>query len=189
MPRDKLVIDIETKNVFDDVGGRDYVEKLDASLIGVYSYNQDKFFHFKEGEFEQLAPLLQNARLIIGFSINRFDLPVMKKYFNFSLTALPRFDILEEIEIKFGKRVGLDILARANLGLAKTGHGLDAVEFYKQGNWQALADYCLQDVKITKELYDLVKARGYLQIPDRYTDQIHKVAIDVREAELPASLF
>lgn len=187
--KEKLVIDVETKNVFDDVGGRDFVDRLDASLVGVYSYDQDKYFHFKEGEWEKLAPLLQNARLIIGFSINRFDLPVMKKYFNFSLTALPRFDLLEEIEFKFGKRVSLDVLARANLDISKTGHGLDAVEFYKQGNWQALADYCLQDVKITKELYDLVKKQGFLQIPDRNTDEIHKVAIDVREVELPASLF
>ena len=187
--KDKLVIDIETKNVFDDGGGRDFGEKLDASLVGVYSYDQNKYLHFKEGEWEKLAPLLQNARLIIGFSINRFDLPVLNKYFGFNLMALPRFDILEEIELKFGRRISLDILARINLGMSKTGHGLDAIEFYKQGNWQALTDYCLQDVKITKELYDLLKKQGFLQIPDRNTNEIHKVAIDVREVELPATLF
>jgi len=187
--KDKLVIDIETKNVFDDVGGRDFVEKLDASLVGVYSYDQNQYFHFKEGEFEKLAPLLQNARLIIGFSINRFDLPVLNKYFNFNLLNLPRFDLLEEIEVSYGRRVGLDILARANLGISKTGHGLDAVEFYKQGNWQALTDYCLQDVKITKELYDLAQKRGHLLIPDKFSDQVHRVAIKINEIELPASLF
>lgn len=187
--KDKLVIDVETKNVFDDVGGRDFVEKLDASLICVYSYDQNKYFHFKEGEFEKLAPLLQTARLVIGFSINRFDLPVLKKYFDFNLMALPRFDLLEEIEMGYGRRISLNILAQTNLNVGKTGHGLDAVEFYKQGDWQTLIDYCLQDVRLTKELYDLAQKRGHLLIPDRDTNQLHKVPIKINEIELPASLF
>lgn len=187
--KDKLVIDIETKDTFADVGGRDQVEKLNASLVGVYSYNQNKFFHFKENEWDRLAPLLQEASLIIGFSIKRFDLPVLKKYFNFNLESIPSFDLLEEIELGYGSRVSLDILARANLNISKTGHGLDAIEFYKRGDWQTLIDYCLQDVKITKELYELVKKQGHLLVPKKYSDEIVKVPINVKEVELPASLF
>lgn len=187
--KDKLVIDIETKNTFADVGGRDYIEKLDASLVGVYSYNTNAYTAFRENEWEKLAPILQNAHLVVGFSISRFDLPVLKKYFSFNVMALPRLDLLDEIESTYGSRVSLDILARANLGTHKTGHGLEAVDLYKQGNWQALTDYCLHDVKITKELYEFVRKNGYVNIPKRFSEEIVKVPINIKEIDLPATLF
>ena len=187
--KDKLVIDIETKNAFADVGGHQFVEKLDASLVGVYSYNQNQYLHFKEGEWNKLAPLLQNAGLIIGFSINRFDLPVLKKYFNFNLMSIPRLDLLDEVEMNYGQRVSLDVLAKANLGIGKTHHGLEAIEFYKNGDWQSLIDYCLHDVRITKDLYELVKSKGHILIPKKYSEEIVKVPIAIKELELPATLF
>ena len=77
---DKLVIDIETKNTFADVGGQANIHQLETSFVGVYSYNQDKYLSFFENELDKLGPVLQSAGLIIGFSINRFDLPVLKKH-------------------------------------------------------------------------------------------------------------
>ena len=74
---DKLVIDIETKNTFADVGGQEHIKKLDASFVGVYSYNKDAYFSFFENQFGELNELLKKAGLIIGFSINRFDIPIL----------------------------------------------------------------------------------------------------------------
>lgn len=189
MNKDKIVIDIETKNTFADVGGQENIHKLEASFVGVYSYNQDKYFSFREGEWDKLAPLLQNAGLIIGFSIVRFDLPVLAKYFNFNLMALPRLDLLEEVELAYGNRIGLDLLAQTNLGIGKTHHGLDAIRFYQEGNWADLEAYCLQDVKVTKELYEFVRKNNYLKIPRKYTGELVKVAINLKEISLPATLF
>lgn len=187
--KDKIVLDIETKNTFQDVGGREYLEKLDASLAGVYSYHQDRYFTFREGQWDKLAPLLQDARLIIGFSINRFDLPVLAKYFHFNVMALPRLDLLEEVELVYGSRVGLDILAQTNLGIGKTHHGLDAVRFYQQGDWQTLEDYCLQDVKVTKELYEFIRKNRYVMIPKKFSGELVRVPINIQEVALPATLF
>src|SRR3989338_2143623 len=115
MSKDKIVIDIETKNTFADVGGQEHVKKLDASFVGVYSYNQDRYFSFFEKDFSDLEKLWKTAGLVIGFSINRFDIPVMEKYFKFDIWSVPRLDLLEEVEIGFGNRVSLDVLARTNL--------------------------------------------------------------------------
>jgi DEAD/DEAH box helicase domain-containing protein len=189
MSKDKLVIDIETKNTFNDVGGRDNVDKLEASLAVVYSYKDNDYLVFKEHEWGELAPVLQNAGLIIGFAINRFDLPVMKKYFNFNVMSLPKLDLLEEIEIAYGQRIGLDVLAKANLNIGKTGHGLDAINYYQNGDWPALIEYCKQDVKITKELYEHIKKNGYVLIPKKDSDEILKVPVLISEMETPATLF
>ena len=97
---DKLVIDIETKNTFAEVGGQQNLKDLDVSFVGVYSYNQDTYLSFFENDLKELEKLLKTAGLIIGFSINRFDIPVLKKHYNFDLMALERLDLLEEIEPK-----------------------------------------------------------------------------------------
>ncbi|MEK9194659.1 MAG: hypothetical protein AAB884_02505, partial [Patescibacteria group bacterium] len=104
---------------------------------------------------------------------------------NFNLTAVPHFDILEEIEKIFGRRVSLGSLAEANLNIGKTGHGLEAIELYKKGEIEKLKNYCLQDVKITKEIFDLIRNQGYLWVPRRDIPQMAKVAIEYKEVESP----
>ena len=196
---DKLVIDIETKNTFADVGGQGNIPALEASFVGVYSYNDNKYYSFFEQDFARLGELLRKAGLIIGFSINRFDIPVMKKYYelgnrfstgiNFNIFALERCDLLDMIEETMGFRVGLDILAKTNLNVGKTSHGLEAIKFYKEGRLIELEEYCLNDVKITKELYELAKSRGHLLIPERTTGTLLKAEFKIQEAFMPATLF
>jgi len=188
---DKFVIDIETKNSFADVGGRgdENLKKLDASFVGVYSYNQDRYLSFHESQFEEIGPLLQKAGLIIGFSINRFDIPVLEKYCKFNLRAIPRLDLLEEIELALGYRISLDLLAKANLGIGKTSHGLEAIKFYNEGRLKELEEYCLNDVKITKDLYDLAKKQGHLLVPQKNSNNNAKAIMNWKEEILPNTLF
>jgi len=187
--KDKIVFDVETKNSFEDVGGRDNLEKLEVSVVCVYSYNNDTYASYREGEWDKLAHVFQNAGLIIGFAISRFDLPVMKKYMPFNVMALPRLDILDEIELAYGSRISLDVLAKTNLGTQKTSHGLEAIEFYKRGEWDKLIEYCTHDVHITKQLYDLIQKQKFIHIPKRYTNELIKVPLNFKELELPATLF
>jgi len=196
---DKLVIDIETKNTFADVGGQFNLHKLEASFVGIYSYNENSYLSFFEKDFDKLGRVLQKAGLVIGFSINRFDIPVMKKYYesgnnfstgvNFNIFAVERLDLLEEIERAIGSRISLDLLAKENIGLGKTHHGLDAVKFYREGNMEELKNYCLHDVKITKDLYELAKKQGFLMVPQRENPQPLKVALSFKETYMPATLF
>ncbi len=183
---DKLVIDIETKNTFQDVGGYDRLLDLEISFVGAYSYKQNAYLSFFENDLGKLGPILQNAGMIIGFSTNRFDIPILNKYFNFNVKAINSLDILDDIEEKLGHRVKLDQLAKANLNISKTGHGLDAIKYYKEGRLDELEKYCLQDVKVTKELYDLGKKQGYLLVPTNYGADVAKVELNWQE-KIPSS--
>ena len=185
---DKLVIDIETKNTFAEVGGQQNLKDLDVSFVGVYSYNQNAYLSFFENDLKELEKLLKTAGLIIGFSINRFDIPVLNKYSSFDLFKIPRLDLLEEIELALGHRISLDNLAKTNLGIGKTAHGLEAIKFYRDSDFEALKNYCLNDVKITKDLYDLFKNRGHLIVPHKITGEPQQVAFK-SEDQVFASLF
>ena len=193
MNKDIVVIDIETKNTFYDVGGQANIARLDMSLACVYSYKQDAYFSFWENDTKELGEILKEAALVVGFSINRFDLPVLDKYFDFSTKALKRIDLLEEIEVVLGRRIGLDLLAETNLGENKTYNGLEAIRLWNEGNLKELEAYCRNDVKITKGLYDLAKLQKYLMVPERGTDNLIRVDLDfnekIKEATSDNTLF
>jgi len=172
------VIDIETKNTIQEVGGQEHIPKLSMSFVGVYSYKQDQYLSFFEKEFPALKSLLQRAGLIIGFSTNRFDIPVLSHHFNLNLKTIESLDILDDIEEKLGHRVGLDLLAHTNLGVGKTSHGLEAITFYKEGRFEELEKYCINDVKITKDLYELGKKQGHLLVPTNHGKDIVKVSME-----------
>lgn len=182
---DKLVFDIETKNSFSDVGGQENLKQLEVSVVGVYSYNEDTYYCFDENELEKLGAMLKKAYLIIGFSSKRFDVPVLEKYFPFSIEAIPHYDILEGVEKNFGRRVGLGVLAEANLGIGKTGKGLEAIDLYRNGEIEKLKSYCVNDVKITKDLYELIKKQGYIWIPERDKAELTKVQFEYKEITPP----
>lgn len=192
---DTLVFDIETKNFFTDpeVGWNNF-GALKISVVGVYSYLQDKYFCFEEDEIEKLGELFRAAGKIVGFSSNRYDVPVLQGHFKASsatrdldLWKMERVDLLEEIEMVTGSRISLSRLAEANLGAAKTGSGAEAITLYNEGRMEELKKYCLEDVRITKELYDIYRNKGRFLIPDKKTGEM--VDVEVRAMTDQASLF
>ncbi len=148
-----IVLDIETQNLFSDVGGKENLHKLLLSVIGVYSYADESFLTFTEQEIPAFENLLRKTDLIIGFNINYFDMPVLKKYLSADLSQISTFDIMDEVVSKIGHRVSLDDLVNNTLGENKSASGLMAVEYWKQGRMEELKKYCLDDVRLTKDLY------------------------------------
>lgn len=183
--RDKIVFDIETKNTFADVGGHENVGDLEVSVVCAYSYNDGEYHCFTEYEMDKLEEFMKRAYLIIGFASKRFDVPVLNKYFKFNLASIPHFDILEEVEKNLKRRIGLNVLAEANLGVGKTAKALESIDFYKNGEIEKLKDYCTNDVKITKDIYELIKSQGYLWIPERGIPQMKKLEMNYKELEAP----
>jgi DEAD/DEAH box helicase domain-containing protein len=187
---DKIVLDIETKNSFADVGGRDNFDALQVSLVGLYSYDRDEYFALEEHELDKLEDILSHAGLVIGFALKRFDFPVLRKHVPFDIFKIKYLDILEEIEMRLGRRIGLDALAQANLGFGKNGDGLEAIRLYKEGKIDELKKYCLQDVKVTKEVYDYAMKKRELVVPSWRTPFPDKITIDWVDEVLPqATLF
>ena len=156
MSANKLVLDLETQKSFDEVGGRDKNHLLKVSVVGVYSYPKNQYLCFTEEQMYKLGEMLSEADQIIGFNIINFDYQVLQPYINFKLADIPTLDILTEVEKLIGHRVRLDNLAQMTLGYGKSGDGLEALKLYKAGRIEELKKYCLDDVKITKELYDYV---------------------------------
>jgi hypothetical protein len=76
-----------------------------------------------------------------------------------------------------GHRVGLNALAKATLGESKSGHGLEALQWFKDGRVEDVKKYCLDDVRLTKNLYEHGKAKGFVLF-ESYTDgKTHSIRV------------
>jgi len=164
---DIIVLDLETQKSFEEVGGRDHLDRLLVSVVGIYSYERDQFLAYTEPELFHLFPVLEGARLIIGFNIKRFDYKVLQPYYHRALAQFPTLDILEEVVKILGHRLSLETLAQATLGRGKVGTGLDALRYFRQGELEKLKAYCLEDVKVTRDLYEHGKLHKKLLYYDR----------------------
>lgn len=168
MHSDIIVFDLETKNTFDEVGGRSNFKDLQISVLGAYFYSTDKYQIFEEKEIGEFEALLQKKPLLIGFNSRRFDTIVLQPYIRFDLKTLPQLDIMEELSKTLGHRVSLDSVAKATLGRSKIASGLDAIRFWKKGEMEKLKSYCLEDVRITKEVYEYGARNGELFYTSKY---------------------
>lgn len=152
MLHNPIILDLETQHSFQEVGSDP--KKLKVSVVGIYEYATNQYLTFKENELAQLFPKLEKASQLVGFNINRFDLPVLAPYYVGKMAQFRTLDMLEEVEKVLGFRVALDDLARATLDTKKSGHGFLAIEYFRNGEWEKLINYCLSDVRLTRELYE-----------------------------------
>lgn len=174
-----IVLDIETKKTFDQVGGFRNLAALGVSMVGVYSYRQDDYRAYFEKDFPELLKLLAEKPLIVGFNQRKFDMPVLQPYFEqMDLAKLPMIDILEDLIKKLGHRVKLDSVAKATLGTQKSGDGLDAIRYWNEKDFESLQKYCLDDVRITKEIFDFGVKQRKVFFTDRYGNGKLPVEVD-----------
>lgn len=162
----EVVLDIETQNTFDDISSHDREQFL-ISVIGAYFYENDEYRVFEEPEFSELWPRLERADRLVGYNIKGFDLPIMNNYYPGDLLEFPSLDILEEIQKALGFRLKLDHVAVATIGFGKSGHGLQAIEWWKRGEKDKVKQYCLDDVRLTKAVYEYGLKYGALAYEDR----------------------
>lgn len=177
----KIVFDIETKNSFRDVGSREAVD-LDLALIAIHDSKTDEYLTFLQEDLKNLWPIIESADSIIGYNSDYFDIPLLNKYYPGDLTQVKSVDIMKAIQDSLGRRIKLDDVAKATLGKEKSGHGLQSVTWWKQGEIDKIREYCIQDVRVTKEIYDHAIEHGHL----KYTQgkDVREIPIDTSNWEV-----
>ncbi len=160
-----VVFDIETKNEFKDVGSVE-PSALDLSVVGIYDSATDAYTTFLEEDLPKLWPILEQTDILVGYNSDHFDIPLLNKYYHGDLSRITSIDLLREIKNSLGRRLKLDSVAEATLGVKKSGNGLEAITWWKNGDIDRVREYCLKDVRITKELYDYAKKHQSLKYRD-----------------------
>ena len=164
-----VYLDLETQRLFEEVGGRHHLDRLGLAAAVTYSEADGGFVNYLEADVQALIRRLLQAPLVVGFNLLRFDYEVLAGYSEEAdgLFTVPTLDLMYELECALGFRPGLDGLARATLGAAKSAGGLDAVRWFREGRIDEVLRYCRDDVELTRQLFWEGLRGGRLRVPDR----------------------
>ena len=169
MPPDIVYFDLETQRTANDAGGWDKKAEMKMSIGVTYSTRLGEYRIYPEKRVQELIDQLLRADLVVGFNVINFDYEVLMGYTISDLPHLCRtLDMLVEIEKTLGHRLGLDALATATLGVGKTGDGLDAIRWWREGKLAEIAEYCCFDVKCTKLVHEYGAQKKRLFYTDRF---------------------
>jgi DEAD/DEAH box helicase domain-containing protein len=156
------IFDVETKRSAAEVGGWHQAEKMGISIAVLYDSGPDEFIVYRDDELDRMIARFKELDLVVGFNNKRFDNLVLSAYTSFALDTLPTLDILEKVKNRLGYRLSLDHLAEQTLGIKKSGDGLQALKWYKEGRLDLIIQYCRQDVEITRDLFLYGLENGHL---------------------------
>ncbi len=175
-----VVLDLETQKSFKEVG-RSNLHKLKISVAGTYDYLTDKYLAYEEREIMELEKRLQNVGLLIGFNIRDFDMAVLAPYIFRPVDQIPVLDLMEVVEKQRGHRASLDSIAGPTLKQHKSGHGADALVMYAEGRLEELKRYCLDDVRLTKEVYEYGCREGKVFFTSSWDYKTYEIPVNWKQ--------
>lgn len=145
-------------------GWQDY-SNMGISVIGAYDSLTDRFRGFCDDNLAEFQQLLELRSQLVTFNGIGFDDKILTAN-GFEVPEGKSTDLLREIWKAAGlgpeyqypthSGYGLDAVCKANGLLGKTGNSALAPIDWQKGKIGQVIDGCLQDVKITRDLYRLI---------------------------------
>jgi len=160
-----LTFDIES--ISDSaVRGRVDVTEQELTVVAVHDSKTGEYLSYAREELPKLWPLIESADMLIGFNSDTFDIPLLNRYYPGDLTRVRSLDLLAEVYGVLGRRIRLQSLGEATLGRGKSGDGLKAQDWWREGKHDLVRKYCIEDVRLTRELFDYALTHGVLKYKD-----------------------
>ena len=162
-----LYFDLETQKSAEDVDGWGNIHLMGLAVGVVWDSLERKYFSYLQNEASKLVEKLRTANLVVGFNVKKFDYGVLQPYADFDLHEITTFDMLDDIKIKLNHRLSLNHLAENTLNSKKSADGLISLQWYKEGKIDKIVEYCQQDVKVTRDLFEYGEKHGYIKYKTR----------------------
>lgn len=187
-----VVFDAEIKKPIEQCSrGWNSHDEMGVSCLVCYDYATERYRIFDDSNAGEMQGLFRQADLAVGFNTVGFDwklvfanYPTLGErrddgsiYLNLdgklAIAPLPQYDILREIWISKGLNpnvfvpqthggMKLDDVAWETIGMRKSGDGAHAPILYQQGRLTEVIDYCVEDVRIEKTLFEFIAKYGYV---------------------------
>ena len=174
-----ITFDIES--VSDSVvRGHIDVNEQELTVLAMHDSETGEYSSYTKEELSNFWPILERTDMLIGFNSDSFDIPLLNRYYPGDLSRVRSLDLLSEVQKVLGRRVRLQSIAEATLGKGKIGEGFNAGQWWKEGKKDKVREYCIEDVRLTRELYEYALANGILKYKDM---------LDTRDIKLDTSLW
>lgn len=175
-PEDHIVVDVEIQRPIEELPhGWDDTHLMGVAVAVVYEYRSDRFRIYGPEDLEPLRTRLLQADRITGFNIWRFDFPViwglparervhelLPKTNDLLLRIWRALKLSEEEFSSLHRGWSLDNVARGTLGRGKIGKGDLAPHWYRAGEVARVANYCVDDVALERDLGEFIDRYHYV---------------------------
>ena len=174
------IFDLEIKKPIEQCSkGWQSHNEMGISCLCLYDYSSARYRVFDDKSQIECLNILREYDLTVGYNIVNFDWKVVNT--NWKLPAIlgstrksKDFDMLREIWISKGLNpdvfsprthggTKLDDVAFETIGMRKTLNGEEAPKYYQQGRIAEVIDYCLEDVRIERTLFEFIVQNGYVK--------------------------
>lgn len=158
--------------------GWDDYENMGISVIGVnyITLGLDKVFnHTINTGIKAFQYGLDETDVLVGFNNQSFDDKLLKANGFIIPDTILNYDLLAEIwegaglsrEFVYPTHAGfgLDAICKANGLGEKSGDGANAAILWQKGKHQEVIDYCENDIRLTRKLFDLIQETGEIKDP------------------------
>jgi len=159
----RVTFDIET--VGDFRGNGDF-SNLEITVVGAHDSETNEFMGFFQEDFPKMWKLFESADILVGYNSDHFDIPILNRYYAGDLTKIKSVDLLKEVKNVLGRRLKLQSIAEATLKRGKISDGLEAMDWWAQGKKDKVMEYCIEDVRITNDIYEYARKNGSLKYKD-----------------------
>lgn len=170
-----ITFDIETEMATGALGRLD-PSTMKLTVVGVHDSETGEYTSYLQNELTSLWPILERADVLIGYNSDAFDIPILNRYYPGDLTRIRSIDLMVEVQKVLGRRLRLQSLGQATLKRGKTGDGLKAIDWWKQGLYDKVRAYCIEDVRLTRDLFDYALEHGSLKYKD--LKEVREIKLD-----------
>lgn len=159
--------------------GWDDYDNMGISVIGVNFISEgvvdEVFSHNSNIDLETFQTGLNVANVLVGFNNQSFDDNLIKANWFTIPDKVVNYDILAEIwegaglgrTFVYPTHAGfsLDAICKANGLGEKTGTGANAAVLWQRGKFDEVIEYCENDIRLTRKLFDLIQEKGEIKDP------------------------
>lgn len=185
-----LIFDLETDGLLDDVTKVHCIVTQDTETGDVRTYDPT--------QIDLALEVLENADRIGGHNVMAYDIPVLRKLYDFKYNG-KLFDTLVASRLIWPNMKEKDMLKRTVDNKLIGSHSLKAwgqrLKFHKgdygeqDEAWDAytqqMLDYCVQDVALNVKLYELILSKKYPEEPMRLEHEMNRLLIKQQEEGFP----
>jgi len=176
----RVTFDIETVGDFRSNGD---FSNLEVTVVGTHDSETNEYKGFFQEDFPQMWKLFESADILVGYNSDHFDIPILNRYYAGDLTKIKSVDLLKEVRAVLGRRLKLQSIAEATLGRGKSADGLIAMDWWAKGMKDEVMKYCIEDVRVTNEIYEYAKKNGSLKYKDYEGNR--EIKLDTSNWETP----
>ncbi len=160
-----VTFDIETISE-SAVRGRVDPAEMELTVVAIHDSDTDEYTSYFKEDLPKLWPIIERTDVLVGFNSDTFDIPILNRYYPGDFSKIRSLDLLVEIHKVLGKRIRLQLVSEGTLGRGKSGAGMDAMTWWEEGRYDEVSKYCIEDVRITRELYDYALKHKKLKYRD-----------------------